>query len=639
MLQAIRDKAQGWIAWAIVILISIPFALWGINEYLGVGGDPVIAEVDGVEITQRELDSSIQRYRYTLRDRLGAAYDPDMFPDSMVRQQVLDSMIRDLVIARSAADLGLRAGDAMLRANIRQVPAFQSGGRFDPQAYESALRVQGFTPATFEQRLRDELAVTLLESGVTGGALVTDREVRDFLSLRDQTRDVAYVVVPAERFAVGTEPDEAEIQAYYEENSARFVRPERVKLAFIELSREQLAESLPVDEEALLTYYETHGSAFIAPEQRRVRHILLTPDGSGDDADAAALARAEELLDKLRAGEDFAELAQAHSADPGSGAAGGDLGLVGRGVMVDAFEEVAFSLEPGVVSDPVKTEFGYHLIEVTEVMPEQVQEFDEARDRVMRAWRQEEAERRFYDLAERLADLAFENPGSLDVAAEALDLPVQESDWIVATGGAGGVLDTPKVLAAAFSEEVLERGNNSDTIELDATHVLVLRSLAHEVAAPKPLDEVRDEIVEAIAQQNETAAAEQFAGELLSAVKDGQSLADAAAGHDLEVMTLTDLGRAGGEGVPPALVNAVFTAGLPGEAGSLPGSVALGLGDRAVFVLQDVTNADVSALSGEELEATRAQLASRRAQRELALFVAQQRAETAVNLKQPVASE
>ena len=638
MLQAIRDKAQGWIAWAIVILISIPFALWGINEYLGVGGDPVVAEVDGVEITQRELDSSIQRYRYTLRDRLGAAYDPDMFPDSMVRQQVLDSMIRDLVIARSAADLGLRAGDAMVRANIRQVPAFQSGGRFDPQAYESALRTQGFTPATFEQRLRDELAVTLLESGVTGGVLVTDREVRDFISLRDQTRDVAYVVVPADRFA-GAAPDEARIQAYYEENSARFVRPERVKLAFIELSRDQLAESLPVDEDALTTYYETHRSEFMAPEQRRVRHILLTPDGSGDEADAAALARAEELLEKLRAGADFAELAQAHSADPGSGAAGGDLGLVGRGLMVEAFEETAFSLEPGVVSDPVRTEFGYHLIEVTEVVTEQVVTFEEARDRVVRAWRKEEAELRFYDLAERLAELAYENPGSLDVAAEALDLPVQESDWIVATGGTGGVLDSPKVLAAAFSEDVLERGNNSDTLELDATHVLVLRSLAHEEAAPKPLEEVRDEIVAAIVQREAAVAAERLAGELLGAVKGGQPLADAAVPHDLELMTVEGLARAGGEGVPPALVNAVFAAGLPGEGGPLPGSVALGGGDQAVFVLHEVTNADVSALSSEELEATRTQIANRRAQRELALFVAQQRSEASVNIKQPVSSE
>ena len=143
MLQAIRDKAQGWIAWAIVILISIPFALWGIQEYLGVGGDPVVAEVDGVEITQGEFDASVERYRAALRNRLGAAYRPDLFPDEMVRKQVLDSMIHDLVISGVAEDLGLRAGDEMVRAEIRRVPAFQSAGRFDSVAYEAALRTQG----------------------------------------------------------------------------------------------------------------------------------------------------------------------------------------------------------------------------------------------------------------------------------------------------------------------------------------------------------------------------------------------------------------------------------------------------------------------------------------------------------------
>lgn len=454
MLLAIRDKAQGWIAWAIVGFISIPFALWGINEYLGVGGDPVVAEAEGVEITQRELDTAVQRYRNGLRERLGTSYNADMFPDSLVRQQVLSSMIRDVVIAETAADLGLRAGNDMVRDSIRQVPAFQSNGQFDPRAYESALRTQGYTPSSFEERLRGEMATTLLERGITDGVLVTDPEVRNYLSLANQVRDFSYVVIPAARFADGEAPTEDAIKSYYDENATRFIRPERVKVAYLELSRDLLAESLSVSEENLLEYYEVHKAEFTAPEQRRVRHILIAV---GEEGEEAALEQAQVLLSELRAGGDFAELAQTHSADPGSGSAGGDLGLVGRGVMVAPFEESAFSLEPGVISEPVQSQFGYHLIEVTEVVPEHIQDFEEARDRISTRWRQDEAERLYYDQAERLADLAYENPGSLEVAAEALALSVQESDWISSAGGMGGVLDAPKVLAAAFSEDVLVR--------------------------------------------------------------------------------------------------------------------------------------------------------------------------------------
>ena len=265
MLQAIRDKAHGWIAWVIVILISIPFALWGIQEYLGVGGDPVVVEVDGVEITQNEIDASMQRYRSALRERLGAAYNPDMFPDRLVREQVLRSMIRDVVLAQTATGLGLRAGDEMVRAQILDVPAFQRAGSFDPAAYKSAISMQGYTPAAFEARLRDDLATSILESGIRSGAVVTDVEVDDFVRLRDQKRDIAYVTVEAAGFLGDSDPADEEIQAFYDQNSSRFMQPERVRIAYIELNRDQLADAVVVDEEALQAYYDRHQAEYGAP--------------------------------------------------------------------------------------------------------------------------------------------------------------------------------------------------------------------------------------------------------------------------------------------------------------------------------------------------------------------------------------
>ena len=632
MLLAIRDKAHGWIAWVIVILISIPFALWGIQEYLGVGGDPVVVEVDGVEITQNEIDASMQRYRSALRERLGAAYNPDMFPDRLVREQVLRSMIRDVVLAQTATGLGLRAGDEMVRAQILDVPAFQRAGSFDPAAYKSAISMQGYTPAAFEARLRDDLATSILESGIRSGAVVTDVEVDDFVRLRDQKRDIAYVTVEAAGFLGDSDPADEEIQAFYDQNSSRFMQPERVRIAYIELNRDQLADAVVVDEEALQAYYDRHQAEYGAPEQRRVRHILIQVDGEGEEADSAARTKAEEVLGKLRNGEEFAALAEAHSADPGSAAKGGDLGVIERGAMVEAFEEAAFALDENALGEPVKTDFGYHIIQVTEILAAHVQTLDEVRDRVSSGLRQEEADRQFYDLAERLTDLVYESPDSLEPAAEALGLEVVESDWITREGAAGGALASPKVASAAFSEDVLARGYNSDLIEIDPSHYVALRSLAHEEAAARPLAEVREEIVESLRQQAAAGAAEELASRILDEVKGGAALEAAAQSGELALEERAGVARRGDD-LPPPLVDAAFAAGRPVGDSPLGGQVVLPGGDRVVFVVRGVSDADPSALSAEEREAVRNQLAARRSEQEFAVFMAQQEAEADIRVE------
>jgi len=629
MLQAIRDKAQGWIAWVIVILISIPFALWGIQEYLGAGGDAVVAEVDGVEIESRELDQGVQRYRAAIRERLGASYDPEMFPDEMIRRQVLDGMIRDLVIAQSARQLGLRAGDDMVRQSILTVPAFQRAGQFDNVAYEAALRNQGYSPAAFEQRMREDLAAQLLETGIVSGALVTERELDDYLRLRDQQRDFSFVTVNAAGFADSIVPTEDEIKAYYDANQAAFMRAERAKVDYLELDLDRMAAELEVDREALMAYYEAHKVGYTAPEQRRVRHILVTVE-EGDDE--AALAKAQDLVGRLEAGADFADLAQAESKDPGSASAGGDLGLIGRGAMVEAFEEAAFSLEPEDISEPVKSEFGYHIIQVTEVVPERVQTFEEAFDRVSAEYRKNEAEHQFYDYAERLTDLSYEHPESLEPAAEALGLAIQHSDWITRDGGAAP-LDNPKTAAAAFSEDVLGRGNNSEPVELETTHLVVLRVVDHQEAMPRPLDEVSDQIRETLRSQQASAQAADLARQMRERIEGGADIQTVAADNGLEVTQRSAVARRGGD-VPPGLAASVFRVLRPGDGGVSPGTAALANGDHAVFVVTQVTDADPAALGEDERAALRARLAGTRAQQAFELFVEQHRAESQIDLLQ-----
>jgi peptidyl-prolyl cis-trans isomerase D len=192
MLQAIRERAQGWIAWLIVILISIPFALWGIQSYTGIGGEPVAATVDGADITQRELDQRFQRTRMELRERLGNAYRPELFDDKQLRREVLDDMIREHLVLETSLALGLRASDQTVRLTVLADPAFQAGGRFDKDTYETRLRQNGMVPALFEDRLRQRLLVAQLARALEATEVVTAREIGEAARLTHQTRDLSY---------------------------------------------------------------------------------------------------------------------------------------------------------------------------------------------------------------------------------------------------------------------------------------------------------------------------------------------------------------------------------------------------------------------------------------------------------------
>ncbi len=530
MLQAIKEKAQGWVAWAIVILISIPFALWGIQSYLGVGGERVVAQVDGAKITDRQLDRNVQRARMQLRERLGAAYDPDLFDAGALREQVRERMIRDAVLLEASYDMGLRVSDQAVRAAILSEPAFQSDGAFDKATYERVLRLQGLTPAAYEEQLRQGLLSTQLARAVRASGFTTATELATATRLMRQQRDIAYVLLPHVQFAQDQQPAADEIDAYYERNTQRFASPERVKVSYIVLDADALAAEDLSDAELRAAYEERLGE-LTSPEQRHIRHILLSVAADADSAAAEAVKdRAAALKSEIAAGADFGALAAEHSDDPGSAEAGGDLGMVPRGIMDPAFEQAAFDLAPGVVSDPVRSRFGYHLIEVTAIEGGEPKPFDEVRDDLARELGRGNAEAVYFELAEQLANLTFESPDSLIPAAETLGLEIQTSDWIERSGGEG-ILGSPKVADAAFSEDVLVRGNNSELIEPDRDRMraIVLRVDEHETAAPQPLEAVRDEIVAALQQQQAAQAALAEAESMVERLRGGADLASLAA--------------------------------------------------------------------------------------------------------------
>ncbi|MCC7277577.1 MAG: SurA N-terminal domain-containing protein [Chromatiaceae bacterium] len=595
MLQEIRERAQGWIAWGAVILISIPFAFWGIQSYIGGGTEPVVATVNGAEITARSFDRQVEETRMRLRERLGAAYRPELFEEQALRAQVLEGMIQEQLLLQVSHDMGLRASNRELQAAILSNPAFQRDGRFDKATYDRMLELQGTSGPQYEESLRQRIVGTQIQRAVTASELATEVEMAEAIRLDRQQRRLAYIRLAKTGFLDTAPVPEEEVQAWYQAHADRYLTPERVKLSYLVLDAATLDAGQPVDEEALRRLYEDERERFREPEQRRARHILVTLAAGADaTAEAEAKARIEAIQVRLAAGEDFATLARELSQDPGSAPQGGDLGLFGQGVMDPAFEQAAFSLETGATSEPVRSQFGYHLIQVTEIQPETLKAFEEVREQLRAEATRGGAEAAFYDMAERLANLVYENPDSLEPAAEALGLQLQSSDWIGREGGAD-LLANPKLIAAAFSPEVLHEGVNSDLIEpeAEALQALVLRVTEHEEAAPKPLDAVREEIIAAIREQKASAAAQAEAKAMTDRLLAGEALTSVAGKHPI---TETGLVQRDAESVPGEIIDLAFTLPRPAPGAASYSHSPAADGDALVVAVTEVVDGNLAAL-------------------------------------------
>lgn len=587
MLLAIRDKVTGWLAYIIIILISIPFALWGITEYFGVGGEETVATVDDAEITQREFDRAYARYRAQINAIYGGRPPELLTNDAVLKEQVLQQMIERELLAQVTAREGYRIGDEQLGEMIRGMDDFQVDGRFDKATYEGQLRSQGWTPAGFEYEYRLARRIDQLQEGLLASAVASRRAARLVEELRRQEREIAYLRLDLDARPGGEPPTEAQVAEYYESHPDEFVEPERVRIAYLALDQQALAAEADVGEGALRAAYEEQAPLHTRPEEREARHILITVDAEADPAEwEAARERIEALRERVLAGEDFAELAREHSEDPGSAPEGGDLGPVTRGLMVEPFEEALFALSEGELSEPVRTRFGWHVIRLDAVRPESRKSFEEMRPDLEADLRRRAAESVFYDRVEQLANLTYENPDSLVIAAEALGLPVEESDWFTRSGGAG-VAASAKVRAAAFGPEVLGRGVNSDVIELDEGGVVVLRVLEHRPAERKPLAAVRDEIVRILERQEKERSLRALGERVEQALRGGADPAALAEEHQAAYRDLGFVRRDQG-GDAREIVSLAFTLRPPeGERPTVAGTV-LPDGDYAVVMLETV---------------------------------------------------
>ena len=599
MLQFIRDNATGWIAWGIVVLISIPFALWGIHQYVTPDSTVSVAVVDDAEIGYYDFQRSYARRRQQLQSMLGTGLIGTE-EEARLRRDVLDAMIDSEVLVGSAGAAGMRMGDEQLASTIQTQEVFHSGDGFSQEAYEGWLRSQGYSPGGFEENLRRSLVEQQIALGISGSEFISGSGLRDAVRVRMQTRTFSVLTIPVTDFE-GPEPTDSEIRAHFEQHRSEYTAPERLRLRYLEISLDEIAAGVKADDDELRALFESEPERFVTPEKREVSHILVSvPSDAGEDDVARARERLAALKDRIAAGEPFEDLARENSDDPGSAAAGGALGFIERGMMVPEFEEAAFALEPAQVSDLVRSGFGWHLVKVNSVQGSRGATFKEVRDQVLARYQSREAERIYAERVDTLANVTYENPESLEAGARELGLPIRESGPVTRAGRSDDpVASRPAVVAAAFSIDVLDEGNNSDPIEFEPGRVVVVRAFDHEPSRELNLEQAWADVAAALQADARREAVSERGRALLGDLRSGRDAEAVAADAGLEWSRFEDVGRFGG-GLSAQLLEVAFRMPRPGSGTAQFDAMVDDGGDFVIVSLSRVDDGDVSSLSDDE---------------------------------------
>jgi peptidyl-prolyl cis-trans isomerase D len=583
MLQSMRDKTVGWLAWAVIILIGGPMALWGVDSFFLGGGDPVVAKVGSQKIHQSQFRNQFENRYQQLQRMLGENFRADQFDKTRFEKAVLDDMVQETLLLRYAEEEGYQATDATLFAYLRTIPAFQKDGKFDSATYQETLSRMGRSAQQFEADLRAAMQIEQMRGTVIETSFVTEAEAQLANRLQNQQRWLSYALFEPARYRSEITVTPEQIQERYESAKARYMAPERIKLAYVELALETLPPAdVPSDDVLKVMYEAEKAGRFTTPEQRKARHILIN---FGADKDAAK-ARIEKLAADLKAGRDFAELARQNSDDTGSREQGGDLGWVRRGQMVAEFESALFNLDAGQTSAPVETQFGWHLIRLDELKSEQVRGFAAVREELIALYREREAQKRYQDYQEKLEQLAFESPSSLEPVARELGLEIRTTDWFTRAGGAGLAANSA-VKQAAFSDELLKDNENSKPLSLGEGRVAVVRKDEYEAPRQRPLEEVAGQIEAELAEELARARAQSEAEAALAAAREGTALYDALKARGIELLT-PGLVKRDNAGIDRAILEALFKLPRPQDGGASYGKTVLGTGAVAVLALSKV---------------------------------------------------
>ncbi len=627
MLLKIREKTTGWVAMTILGILIVPFALFGLDQYMVQSGSSSVASIKAPpawwssapsfwpvstlwrqeEVGTEEFRNRFEQVRQQRRAEEGDAFDGRAFEDMANKRAVLESLIDQKVQAMAAQAAGVAVSDSMVIREIQRIPAFQVDGRFDPQRYQLALasQVPAQSPAQFDRLVRESLEQGLVMNTLAESNFVTSAEMDRLIRLMGEQRDVSLVVVPAPD-ATGIAVSDADIQGWYDSHAADYRAPERVTLEYISLDAADMPAPPPADEETLRQRYDQEAEKFALKEERLASHILVEVP---PDADAATVAAAKEkaatLAAQARAPDaNFAELATSSSDDAGSVA--GDLGWISRDMMPAPLEASLFAMTPGQISDPVKTEFGWHVIQLREVKSGERETFEQARESLAREQDAADRDRMFSDLSSRVVDAVLQNPTGLASAAEAANLTVQKLGPIDARSN-DGIAASPAVKRAAFSEVLIQDGTVSDPIEVAPEHNVWIRVISHAPEAAQPLEQVREQVTAAVRADRAKKAASERANALHARLQKGETLTELASAESLPAPEALPGVPRGAPLVAPGVSDALFAVQVK-DGGTAAGSKVLDDGRIVLFTVDKVVPGDAAAFPPDQRETLQQQL-------------------------------
>lgn len=486
----------------IMVVAVLPFLFWGVESYRS-DSDGYVAIVDGEEIPRREFEQALRDQHERMRDMMGGNLDSSMLDSFEVRSSVLETLIQQRLLHREAVNNGFTVLDSQLVNTIRDIPAFQKDNSFSNEQYQEMLSAQGINPPIFESRVRQELLLQQLLDGYSENGFVSSTVAKRVMYLSEVQREVSQVQIDPDQFLSQVIPSEAEINEYYDLHRNDFFLPERARVEYVVLSLEALAANEPVSEEAIKSYFDEYQAEFSQPEERQASHILISAAADApDDEKQAARDKAEDVLERvLHDPEQFVDLAKEFSDDPGSALQGGNLGFFGRGVMVKAFEDEIFQMQPDEISGVVETDFGFHIIKLVDVKEARTPDLETVHEQIENKLKLQMVGSVFGEAAEDFSNIVYEQSDNLEAVAEQFELTIQESDWINRNSTDPEILVNNQLMNAIFSDEAILERRNTEAIEVMPDTLVSARVLEHKAATAQSVSIVRDEIVEKLKSQ------------------------------------------------------------------------------------------------------------------------------------------
>ena len=590
MLQDIREKSLGTIGKVIVGLIIAVFALFGVESIIGgFSQPPSVASVNGEEISQFQLDQNIQNLMASVGGNL------DGIDPSFLESIALNQLIEETLLSQKALDDSMSISSEKIDRNIVSTESFQINGVFDSELAVRTMATQGLTVPMYRESLEQRMILSQLANAFSSSSFVTSMEFEKFAELTSQTRDFKYLSVTMGTRTLGTAVLDEEIQIYYDDNQDQFTEEESAIVEYVLLDKASITEELKVVEADLLAQYDLEREEFEGSSEKRASHILF--EISPNMPEETAIQLAQSVKDRIDGGEDFSDLALELSIDTVSAEQGGDIGYSDGSAFPAEIEGVLNLLVLNEVSSPVVSEFGVHLVKLTQEADNSFPSFEEAKSRLERELTSSEVERIYAERLQNLSNLAFET-GDLQTIEEELSLQIQRTDPVSRSGGSG-IFSNLDVVDAVYSDEVLLDGNNSDVIELSDSQSLVVRLFEFREASVRPLAEVDAEIAVMIRTQMEQEAVQEIGNQLLAALEDGRPIEDLLSQNDLTWITETAIER-NSFAVNREIVNEVFSLPKPDEQTSRS-NLTLSNGTFVLIELSQVNEGSIDSIPEEQI--------------------------------------